>query len=53
MHTHIVNMGTTSCDSVWNTHVEIVWYEGDILSLNSGNIFNEQEDGQDVDTTGY
>jgi len=40
-------------DSVWNAHVEIVWYGGVILSLNSGNILNEQGDGQDLDTTGY
>ena len=52
MHIHIVYMGTMSCDSVWNAHVEIVRYEGVILSPNSGNIFNEQEDGQDSDTTG-
>jgi hypothetical protein len=53
MHIHIVYMGTMSRDSVWNAHVEIVWYEGIILSPNNGNIFNEQEDGQDSDTIGY
>jgi hypothetical protein len=52
MHIHIVYMGTMARDSVWNACMEIVWSKGVILSLNCGNIFNEQKDGQDLTQLG-